>query len=114
MSEVTHDDPRPLSRAVDLEICGHAAVERERPARRRRDARPRRDQRPEGAAGRTDESVLRLRADEVRLRLAARVRALEREQRAGGRKRPTEGKGVTAIENALAGRLRPAGDLAGC
>src|SRR2546426_6086143 len=110
MSEVTHDDPRPLSRAVDLEICGHVAVERERPARRHRDARTRRDQRPEGAAGRTDEGVRRLRAGEVRLRLAARVRALEREQGAGGRERTTEGEGVAAIENALAGALRPAVD----
>src|SRR6266852_766498 len=114
MPDVTHDHPCPLSRAVDLEICGHAAVERERPARGRRDAGPWRDQRPEGPAGRTDEGVLRLRADEVRLWLAARVRALEREQGAGGRERTTEGEGVTAIENALAGALRPAVDRGCC
>jgi len=107
MSDVAHDDPRPLARAIDLEICGEAFVEGDRIARRRRDARPRPDQRSEGAARRTDEDVLCLRADEVRLWLAARVCALERDERAGRRERPAKGKRVAAIEHTLAAAPGP-------
>jgi hypothetical protein len=107
MSNVAHDDPDPLAFAVDFEICGHATVERERIAQRRHGALPRPNQRPEWALRWTDESVLCLWADEVRLRLTAGICALECEERAGGRERSTKGKRVAAVENALAPALRP-------
>src|SRR5882724_4957042 len=107
MSDVAHHDANSLAFTVDLEICGHAAVERERVAQRRHGALPRPNQRPEGALRWTDESVLCLWADEVRLRLAAGICAFEGEERARGRERSTKGKRFAAIENTLAAVLRP-------
>ena len=92
----------------------HAAVERKRIAQRRHGAFPRPDQRQEGASRWTDESVLCLWADEVRLRIAAGICALEREERSGGRERSTQGKRVAAIENALTSAIRPPVKRARC
>jgi hypothetical protein len=112
VAKVANDHAHPVTAAVRLDVGGDVSVESERGARGREHAGVRPDEGPVVPARRADERVRDLWTDEVRLRRAARVRAAEGEQRAGGCDRSGQGERAAAVDDALAAARRPAVDRA--